>query len=95
MAEYNDVVYVIYSETDYNTNTSNHTLYSYNAKTNKKEETSFLQMPEELKTRIFYMLSINPENGDFMSVLPIIILTEIYIVSRKTVLLLKNSRAVV
>ena len=28
MAEYNDVVYVIYSETDYNTNTSNHTLYS-------------------------------------------------------------------
>ena len=65
MAEYNDVVYVIYSETDYNTNTSNHTLYSYNAKTNKKEETSFLQMPEELKTRIFYMLSINPENGDF------------------------------
>ena len=22
-------------------------------------------MPEELKTRIFYMLSINPENGDF------------------------------
>ena len=28
------------------------------AKTNKKEETSFLQMPEELKTRIFYMLSI-------------------------------------
>lgn len=41
MAEYNDVVYVIYSETDYNTNTSNHTLYSYNAKTNKKEETSF------------------------------------------------------
>lgn len=34
-------------------------------KTNKKEETSFLQMPEELKTRIFYMLSINPENGDF------------------------------
>ena len=29
-------------ETDYNTNTSNHTLYSYNAKTNKKEETSFL-----------------------------------------------------
>ena len=65
MPEYNDEVYVIYSETDYNTNTSNHTLYSYNAKTNKKEETSFLQMPEELKTRIFYMLSINPENGDF------------------------------
>ena len=31
----------------------------------QKEETSFLQMPEELKTRIFYMLSINPENGDF------------------------------
>ncbi len=34
-------------------------------KPTKKEETSFLQMPEELKTRIFYMLSINPENGDF------------------------------
>lgn len=65
MAEYNDVVYVIYSETDWTTGTSTHTLYSYNARTGQKNETPFLQMPEELKTRTLYMLSINPENGEF------------------------------
>lgn len=65
MAAYNDIVYVIYSETDFNANTSNHTLYSYNAKTDEKKEVSFLQMPDGLKTSIIHMLSINPENGDF------------------------------
>lgn len=64
MAEYNDVVYVIYSETDYATHTSNHTLYTYNVKTDKVDEKSFLQMPDKLKTSIIYMLSINPHNGD-------------------------------
>ena len=41
MAEYNDVVYVIYSETDYNTNTSNHTLYSIMLKPTKKKKLVF------------------------------------------------------
>ena len=31
---------------DYNTNTSNHTLYSYNAKTNEKEEKVFCKCPK-------------------------------------------------
>lgn len=65
MAEHDDIVYVIYSETNYADNTSTHTLYSYNAKTNEKVEKAFVQMPEKLKTSIITMLSINPENGDF------------------------------
>lgn len=42
MVEYNDVVYVIYLEIDYNINIFNYILYFYNVKINKKEEISFL-----------------------------------------------------
>lgn len=55
MAEYNDVVYVIYSETDYNTNTSNHTLYSYNAKTNKKKKLVFYKCQKNSRLVSLYV----------------------------------------
>lgn len=65
MSEYDDVVYVIYSETDYSTGTSEHTLYSYDARTNKKNEKAFIQLPTELKNDIITGFGINPHNGDF------------------------------
>lgn len=65
MCENDDVVYVIYSETNYDNDTSSHTLYSYDARTNKKSEKAFIQMPAELQNNIITGFSIDPENGDF------------------------------
>ena len=69
-----------------NTSKSIHYTLS-NAKTNEKVE-SFTNA-RRTKDKHHYMLSINPENGDFTLALLIIPLTEISTVSRKMVLIEK------
>lgn len=64
LAEYNDIVYVIHLVTDYSTNTSEQTFYTYNPKTDQVNNTPFIQVPDDLKGKIIYSLDINDHNGD-------------------------------
>lgn len=71
MASYNDVIYYTYSQTDWSNYplTSTVTNFgSYNTKTGRLNETSFLK-PSEATTKLasssIYMIEINPDNGDF------------------------------
>lgn len=65
-AEYDGVIYMVYSETDWNTYTTTSTFSSYNVKTGRLSDADFLQnMPDEIRHGSIYMMSIDSENGDF------------------------------
>lgn len=65
IAEHDDIVYIIYSETDWSTYTTTNTFYTYNAKTGKVNNASFLKnAPAEVTAGSIYMFDINPKNGD-------------------------------
>ena len=56
-----DILYLTYSNYTNPTNS----FFTYNIKTGKMNETSFLKgIPEELKTSTIYMLEVNDNNGD-------------------------------
>lgn len=64
-AEHNDIIYLIYSNTDWNNYTAVNTLCTYNAKTHTLDKTSFLkEMPKKLEKSIIYSISIDEDNGD-------------------------------
>ncbi len=66
MAEYEGVVYMAYSETDWTTYKSVTTFSSYHVRTGElKQNHAYLQAPEAIKTGSVYMLDIDPDNGDF------------------------------
>ncbi len=65
IAGYGNTVYVIYSETDWDTYTTTNTFYTYNVQTGSVNNASFLKnAPAEVASGSIYMLSINEENGD-------------------------------
>ncbi len=65
IAGYEDTVYIIDSSTDWATNITTNTFYTYNTRTGAVNRTSFLKnAPAEVSGGIIYMLSINDENGD-------------------------------
>ena len=70
MCEYNDIVYCVFTETDYVNLPSpwikENKFFSYNTKTGTlKEENFLIDMPSELSKAVIYMLVVNPETGDF------------------------------
>lgn len=67
MCEYNGIIYLLYSETDWeNGRQTTNKFFSYNVKTGVVNEQSFLSdVPGELSSSIISMMDINPENGDF------------------------------
>lgn len=61
----NDKIYMVNSETDWNTYTTTATFFSYDLKENKLNEESFLKnAPAELATSSVYGMSVNPYTGD-------------------------------
>lgn len=63
-AEYNGVIYLIHSETDWNTYTTVNHFSSYDTRTNQLTEGNFLKnAPEELPTSSIFALQFNPYNG--------------------------------
>lgn len=63
--EYNDVLYLCNSVTDWDTYTTTNTFYSYNAKTSKLNNSSFLKnAPAELNSASIFNMCANPKNGD-------------------------------
>lgn len=69
MTEYNDVVYLVNSVTDYSVKpwVTTNTFFSYDARTRKLNESSFLTLTgnaESLKSESISMIEIDPNNGD-------------------------------
>ena len=61
-ASTDDILYLTYS--NYTNPTAS--FFTYNIKTGKMDEASFLKdIPEKLKTSTIYMLEVNDNNGDF------------------------------
>ncbi|MCD8210173.1 MAG: hypothetical protein LUC37_01375 [Prevotella sp.] len=65
IAGYGDIVYILYTETDYSTSPYSGTteVYSYNVKTGAFNS-SPLDLPDEAKTSCTYGISINQNTGD-------------------------------
>lgn len=62
MCATDDILYLTYS--NYTNPTAS--FFTYNIKTGKMDEASFLKdIPEKLKTSTIYMLEVNDNNGDF------------------------------
>ena len=61
---YQNTVYCVYSQTDWNTMTTQNTIYSYNADNSQKNENLLKNAPEELYTTSIYGISVNHKNGD-------------------------------
>lgn len=65
MCEYKGIIYMVYSETDWNTYITTNKFFSYNVKTGQLNEQSFMtDMPAELSSKSVYMMRVNDENGD-------------------------------
>lgn len=65
MCEYEGTIYFVYSDTDWNTNETTNTFFSYHVRTNVLNEQTYLtDMPAELSSQSIYMMEINDENGD-------------------------------
>ncbi|WP_455672217.1 YncE family protein [Phocaeicola sp.] len=65
IAGYKNTLYIIYSATNWDTNTTTNTFYSYNTSNGEVNENSFLKsVPEKLASSSIYMFNINPANGD-------------------------------
>ena len=65
MCEYNGIIYLVYSETDWSTYTTTNTFSSYNVRTGTLNNSTFMtDMPAELASASVYMMSTNPNNGD-------------------------------
>lgn len=63
-AEYNDIIYLIYSSWSAGKNT--HSYATYNTKTHELKEGAFLKdIPEDLATATIYAFNINPKTGEF------------------------------
>ncbi len=65
IAGYGDIVYILYTETDYSTSPYSGTseVYAYNVKTGALNS-SPLDLPDEVKTSCTYGISINQNTGD-------------------------------
>ncbi len=65
IAGYGSTLYVVYSATDWNTNITTNTFYTYDVRTGSVNEASFLKdAPAALASSRITMLSINDENGE-------------------------------
>ena len=65
MCEYDGIIYFVYSETDWSTNETTNTFFSYNVKTGAINNNNFMtNMPVELSSESVYMMEINDENGE-------------------------------
>jgi len=65
MCEYEGTIYMVYSETNWETYITTNKFFSYNVKTGVLNEESFMtDMPAELSSKSVYMMSVNDENGD-------------------------------
>jgi YVTN family beta-propeller protein len=66
LAEYNGKVFIVYSDTDWNTYTTTNTFATYDVQKNELVTGPFLsEMPDALNKNAIYMLDIDPRNGDF------------------------------
>ena len=66
IAAFDDMLYVINSETDWSTMTTKNTFYSYNTTNKSVINNSFLNnIPEELNSASIYMFNINEDTGEF------------------------------
>lgn len=82
MCATDDILYLTYS--NYTNPTAS--FFTYNIKTGKMDEASFLKdIPEKLKTSTIYMLEVNDNNGDFYIGTSEYTTNGTIIVSRKTV----------
>ncbi len=64
-AERNDVIYLIDSKTNWATNETVNRFFTYNTKTHRLKQESFLQnMPEELGRKTLMAFNIDDEKGD-------------------------------
>lgn len=65
MAADDDILYLVNSITDWSTNKSVNTFFTYNIKTGQLDNTSFLKnAPAELASATLHMLEVNDNNGD-------------------------------
>ena len=65
MCEHNGTIYFVYSETDWSTNETTNTFFSYNVKTGTLNENNFMtNMPVELSSESVYMMAINDDTGE-------------------------------
>ncbi|MCM1021980.1 MAG: hypothetical protein NC343_02185 [Muribaculum sp.] len=65
MAEYNDRLYIVNSLSDWTTNTTTNTYYTYDIRSGAVSNNSFLKnMPAELASAHIYMIEVNDDNGD-------------------------------
>ena len=65
MCAANDILYLVNSLTDWNTDTTVNTFFTYNIKTGQMNNASFLKdAPAELTSSTLYMLEVNENNGD-------------------------------
>lgn len=61
----NDKVYLVYSDTDWSTYITTNTFFSYDIKTGRVINESFLKnAPAELSSSSIYMMAVDDENGD-------------------------------
>ena len=66
MAEYDGVVYMVYSKTDWTTYETTNMFYKYDVATGVNAIEDFLEeMPEVVRNTSVNLMDINPENGDF------------------------------
>lgn len=66
LAAYDDVVYIVYSDTDWATYTTTNVFSTYNVETGELKTENYLKdMPASLSSNGIYMMDIDPSNGDF------------------------------
>lgn len=64
-AEYNNIVYLMYSSINWSTYVADNTFFTYNTKTHKLNNESFLKsIPNDLKTKVLRGINIDQKTGD-------------------------------